>query len=165
MEEIEIINQMREKRKFSEELKRKIMSQIAECVLSAIIVYTYFIFLELGAKNIHTNIYVTDLKVFGVSFAVLAVVFLEKGYSSKDARKLVMGIEILIVAILTMLLQYCALYATPRYRIMMPIFAIMYNIYFFLKALLRINRVKTEHKKNLSDIKDIVKNKGKHMGA
>lgn len=160
MEENEIIKQIKEKRKFPEDVKNKIMSQIAKSVISAIIVYIYFIFLELGARNIHNNIFVTDLKVFGVSFAVLAVVLLEKGYNN-DLNKIVMGIEILVVAIFTMLLQYCAMYLDTRYRIMIPIFAILYNIYFVLKALIRINKIKNEHKRNLNDIKEIVKHKGK----
>lgn len=161
MEESEIINQIKQKKKFPEDVKNKVISQILECVLSAIIVYSYFIFLELGAKNIHNNIYVTDLKVFSVSFAVLAVVFLEKGYSNKNSKKICIGIEILIVAILTMLLQYCALYFSTRYRIIIPIFAILYNIYFFLKTLVMIRNIKSEYKRNSNDIKEIVKHKGK----
>lgn len=161
MEENEIIKQIKEKKRFPEDVKNKMMNQIVECVLSAIIVYAYFIFLELGARNIHNNIYVTDLKVFSVSFAVLAVVFLEKGYSDKNSKKLFMGIEILIIAILTMLLEYCALYFSARYRIMIPIFAILYNIYFILKALIGISKIKNEHRKNSNDIKEIVKDKGR----
>lgn len=159
MEENEIIKQIKEKKRFPEDVRSKIMNQIVEGVVSAIIVYIYFIFLELGARNIHNNIFVTDLKVFGVSFAVLAVVLIEKGYN-KDLKKMIMGIEILIVAMLTMLLQYCALYLTPKYRIMIPIFAILYNIYFILKALISINKIKNVHKRNLNDIKEIIKNKG-----
>lgn len=159
MEESEIINQIKAKKKFPEDIKNKIITQIVESVVSSIIVYAYFIFLELGAKNIHNNIYVTDLKVFAVSFAILAVVFLEKGYSSKNSKKICMSIEILIVAILTMLLQYCAMYLTPRYRILIPIFAILYNIYFFFKTLAMIKKIKSEYKRNSNDIKEIVKHK------
>ncbi len=159
MEESEIINQIKEKKKFPEDVKSKIISQIVESTVSSIIVYAYFIFLELGAKNIHNNIYVTDLKVFSVSFAVLAIVFLEKGYSNKNNKKICMGIEILIVAIITMLLEYCALYFLPKYRLAIPIFAIVYNIYFFLKALIGIRKIKNEYKRNSNDIKEIVKRK------
>lgn len=160
MEENEIIKQIKEKKRFPEDVRSKIMNQIVEGVVSAIIVYTYFIFLELGARNIHNNIFVTDLKVFSVSFAILAVVFLEKGYSNKNSKKICIGIEILIVAILTMLLQYCALYFSTRYRIIIPIFAILYNIYFFLKALIMIRKIKSEYKRNSNDIKEIIKHKG-----
>ncbi len=163
MEEIEIIKQMEEKRKLPKEVKSKIMSQICDCAVSAIIVYVYFIFLKLGIKNIHQDIYLTDLKVFGMSLAVLAVIFFENAYNHKNSKNIWRGIEILVLAIITMLLQYFVLYLTPNFRIMIPIFAIMYNIYFVFKALMIMYKIKSEYKSNLSDIKEIVKTKKKQL--
>lgn len=160
MEESEIINQIKEKRKIPEEIKNTIMNKIAENAISVIIVYVYFIFLALGARNIHKDIYVTDLRVFSVSFAVLAVVFLEKGYGNRNNKKICTGIEILVVAIVTMFLQYCTLYLSSKYRIIIPIFAILYNIYFFLKTLIITRKIKSEYKRNSNDIKEIIKHKG-----
>lgn len=157
MEEKEILKQIQQKRKIPIEIKNKIMSQICECVVSAIIVYVYFIFLNLGMKNIHKDIYITDLKVFGMSFAILAVIFFEKAYNNKDGKILCRGIEILIIAIITMLIQYLASYLTPSYTIIIPIFAIVYNVYFVLKSLVMIHKTKKDYKRNLNDIKEITK--------
>lgn len=156
MEEREIIKQMEEKRKIPLEVKNEIMSKIWECVLSAIIVYTYFIFVNLGIRNIHQDILLTDLKVFSVSLAVVAVMMLETAYRKKEIKNLYRGIEVLGLAIITMLLQYIILYLTPKYRIMVPIFAVIYNVYFVLKALFLIYKTKSNYMKNLSDIKEIV---------
>ena len=161
MEEKEIIKQMEEKRKLPKEIKNKIISEFGECALSAIIVYVYFIFLNLGVKNIHQNIYITDLKVFSVSLAVIAVVFFENAYNKKSSKNLYRGIEILVLAIITLLLEYVVLYLTPKYRIIIPIFAILYNIYFVFKALLTMHKIKNDYKKSQSDIKEIVKEKRK----
>lgn len=159
MKETEIIKKISEKKKLPKEVKNKMMSEILDCTFSAIIVYTYFIFLKLGMKNIHQDIYITDLKVFQMSLVILAIIFFEKAYNNKDAKNLYRGIEILILAIITMLLQYFNLYLTPRYAIMIPIFAIIYNIYFCLKALATVYKMKSKHISELSDIKEIVKNK------
>ena len=161
MEEKEIIKQMEEKRKLPKEVKNKIISAFGDCTLSAIIVYVYFIFLNLGIKNIHQNIYLTDLKVFSVSLAVIAVVFFENAYNKKSTKKIYIGIEILVLAIITLLLEYVVLYLTPKYRIIIPIFAILYNIYFVFKALLTMHKIKSDYKKSQSDIKEIVKEKRK----
>ncbi len=156
MEEKEIIRQMEEKRKIPLEVKNEIMNKICDCVLSAIIVYTYFIFLNLGIRNIHQDVLVMDLKVFSVSLAVIAIMLLEIAYSKKETKNLYRGIEILGLAIITMLLQYFVLYLTPKYRIMVPIFAVIYNVYFVLKALFLIYKTKSNYMKNLSDIKQII---------
>lgn len=156
MEEKEIIEQMEQKRKIPLEVKNEIMSKVWECTLSAIIVYAYFIFVNLGIRNIHQDVLLTDLKVFSVSLAVIAVMLLEKAYSKKETINLYRGIEILLLAIITMLLQYIVLYLTPKYRIMVPIFAVIYNVYFILKALFLIYKTKSNHMKNLSDIKEII---------
>ena len=127
-----------------------------KCILSAIIVYAYFIFLNLGIRNIHQNILLTDLKVFSVSLAIVAVMLLEFAYRKKETKNLYRGIEVLVLAIITMLLQYIILYLTPKYRIIVPIFAVIYNIYFVLKALFLLYKTKSSYIKNLSDIKDII---------
>ena len=163
MEEKEIIKQMEEKRKLPDEIKNKMMNEISNCVISSILVYVYFIFLKLGMKNIHKDIYITDLRVFGVSFAILSVIFFENSYNHKSVKKLCAGIEILILAIITMILQYFVLYLTPKYSIIVPIFAIIYNVYFVLKALVMVQKTKKDYKKDLSDIKEIVKNKEKNQ--
>ncbi len=156
MEEKEIIKEMEEKRKIPFEVKNEIMNKIWECILSAIIVYAYFIFLNLGIRNIHQNILLTDLKVFSVSLAIVAVMLLEFAYRKKETKNLYRGIEVLVLAIITMLLQYIILYLTPKYRIIVPIFAVIYNIYFVLKALFLLYKTKSSYIKNLSDIKDII---------
>lgn len=156
MEEKEIIKKIEENRKIPEEVKNKIRAQICDCVLSSIIVYTYFIFLKLGMRNIHEAIYLKDLKVFSVSFAVLAIVFLEKSYYGKNRTNLYRGIEILIIAVITMLLQYVLLYLPPKYRIITPMFAVMYNVYYVLKALVMIRKTKRDYVRKSNDIKEII---------
>lgn len=156
MEEKEIIEQMEAKRRVPLETKNEVMNQIWECVFSAIIVYAYFIFVNLGIKNIHQNVLIVDLKVFSVSFAVVAVMLLESAYSKKETKNLCRGIEFLGLAIITMLLQYMVLYLTPNYRIIVPIFAVIYNVYFVLKAFFLMYKIKRNYMKNLSDIKEII---------
>ena len=157
MEEKEIIKQLEEKKKLPKEIKDKILNQTCDCIISAIIVYVYFIFLKLGAKNIHQNIYLVDLKVFSMSLAILSIIFFEHAYNKKSAKSLYRGIEVLGIAIITLLLQYFIVYLTPNYRIMIPVFAILYNIYFIIKALIIIYKMKSEYTKKLSDVKEIVK--------
>lgn len=163
MEEKEIIKQMEEKKKLPTKIKNKIISVFGECALSSIIIYVYFIFLNLGAKNIHQKIYITDLKVFSISLVILAVAFFENSYNKKNKKNLCRGLEILTLAVITLLLEYIAIYLTPKYRIIIPIWAILYNIYFVLKALVLMHKTKNDYKKSQSDIKEIVKGKRKKV--
>lgn len=156
MEEKEIIKQIEEKRKIPSEVKNEIVNKICDCAFSSIIVYAYFIFVNLGIRNIHQDILVTDLKVFSVSLAIIAIMFLEIAYRKKETKDLYRGIEFLGLALITMLIQYFVIYLTPKYRIMVPIFGVIYNVYFVLKALLLIYKMKSNYMKKLSDIKEII---------
>lgn len=156
MEEKEIIKQIEEKRKIPSEVKNEIVNKICDCAFSSIIVYAYFIFVNLGIRNIHQDILVTDLKVFSVSLAIIAIMFLEIAYRKNETKDLYRGIEFLGLALITMLIQYFVIYLTPKYRIMVPIFGVIYNVYFVLKALLLIYKMKSNYMKKLSDIKEII---------
>lgn len=163
MEEKDIIEKMEEKRKIPKEIKDRIIMTFFDSTLSSIIVYIYFIFLNLGIKNIHQNIYLTDLKVFSISLIIITIVFFENSYNKKSSKALYRGIEVLGLAIITLLIEYMFIYLTPKYRIIIPIFAILYNIYFVLKAMLLTQKIKNNYKKSQSDIKEIVKEKRKKI--
>lgn len=163
MEEKEIIEKLEGNKKFPKEVKNEILTQLFQCAICAIIVYVYFIFLRLGEKNINQKIYITDLKVFATSFAILSVVFFENAYKYKNNKKMVVGIEILVLAIITLVIQYIVLYLTSKYIILIPAVAIIYNVYFILKALVICHSIRMEYKESLSDIKEIIKVQPKHF--
>lgn len=152
--------QVKEKNNLPKE-KKKSFSIICDSALSAIIAYVYFIFLELGSKNIHPDIYITDLRVFAVSLCVVAIIFFEKAYKDKTMKQLCRGIEVFVLAILTLFLQYVILYLPQNYRVFIPLLGVAFNIYYVLKTLAWIVTIKRKDKKSKSDIKEIVKGEEK----
>lgn len=161
MEIKELIKKIEEKRRIPEEIKDDIIKEIHECILCSILAYVYFIFLKLGAKNIHQSIFLTDLKVFAISAVVVAVAFFENSYREKNNKLLYRGLELLSLGLITVFLQYVTVYLAPQYMIMIPAIAILYNIYFVLKAILISNNIKNKYNKSQNDIKEIVKNNAK----
>ena len=49
-----------------------------------ILVVLYFIFLNLGFKNIEKNIFATDLKVFSITILVISIFIFERAYKNKS---------------------------------------------------------------------------------
>ena len=160
--EEEIIEKIKSSKKIPKELKKKMLSVIGDCAISAIITYAYFIFLTLGVKNIHETIYLTDLKVFAVSLGIITVIFFEMAYKKKSRKNIYRGIETLIMAILTLFVQYIILYLTPNYRILIPILGVAYNVYYIFKASAMCINIKKAYKKEQNDIKEIVKKEKKN---
>lgn len=160
-EELKILNQIKENKKLPKSVKKKMLSAIADCAISAIIAYVYFIFLELGNKNIHPNIYITDLRVFAVSLSIVSIVFFERAYRNKSVKEMFRGIEILVLAILTLFLQYIILYLTPSYRIFIPLFGVIFNIYYIFKTFVMCKNVKITYRRESNDIKEIIKKEKK----
>ena len=92
----EIKKTMQEKQSLPKEESNKINRYLFQNIMVAIAIIVYFIFLNLGKQNIQLNVYVTDLKVFGMCILLLAIMLLEKAYKDDSGRLAVFGIEMIV---------------------------------------------------------------------
>jgi hypothetical protein len=157
-EEIKIEEELQNKKKLSKTLKQKLYKKIANEALVSIIVSIYAVFLYLGSINISREIYITDLKVFSISILVISIILFEKAYSKKDSLYFIRGVEVLIIAIVTLFLKYLLFDSNNSiYRLTPAIMAIAFFIYAIIKMIIAYVLIRKEHKKSISDVKDILK--------
>lgn len=133
-------------------IKRKVIPNI----IIALSLILFYIFIELGYKNIETINYVLDLKVFSGIFLITSIYLFEKSYKLDEFKKMVFGIEMLIVSIFNLSLIYVYYAYSRSYESIVFIFALIIGIYYFIKSITIFLKNKKEYFFEKSDIKKIV---------
>ncbi len=150
---------IKDKNKIVNDYNKKIHKKIFENVLFAIIYVIYFYVIYLGSQNIETSIYLTDLKVFSFGLLATAIIVFEYSYKKDNGYTAMYGIEILITAILTLFLTYMSsLFVNRIYILILSCVVVVYVVYFIIKSLIIVYKMKKQYFKEKDDIKDIVKN-------
>lgn len=135
--------------------KIKIKRKIIPNIVIALILTAFYIFIELGFKNIETINYIVDLKVFSGMFLAIAIYLFEKAYKTEDSGKSLYGIEMLITSIFNFALVYIYYAQFTRYEIIVFAFAIFTAVYYIIKSIILYIKKKKEYFFEKSDIKEI----------
>lgn len=153
----EIKKTMKEKQSLPKEESNKINRYLFQNIMVAIAIIVYFIFLNLGKQNIQLNVYVTDLKVFGICILLLAIMLLEKAYKDDSGRLAVFGIEMIVLSLTTISLIYVDLMLSSRYSVILTSISYIFAIYYLIKSV--VIYLKKRKKYFVDGMKEIIKDK------
>ena len=115
----------------------------------------YFNFIVLGFINIESNIFLTDIKVFSMAMLIIAIGIFEVAYKKESGRYAIHGIEILILAFITMALLYINLMWSDKFVPIAVFFSYAFGIYYIAKSIIIYHKVKKEY--SASSIKEMLK--------
>lgn len=153
----EIKKTMKEKQSLPKEESNKINKYLFQNIMVAIAIIVYFIFLNLGKQNIQLNVYVTDLKVFGMCILLLAIMLLEKAYKDDSGRFAVFGIEMIVLSLTTISLIYVSLMLSSIYSLILTSISYIFAIYYLIKSV--VIYLKKRKKYFVDGMKKIIKDK------
>lgn len=149
---------IKNKNKITVEASKKIKSKIFENLIIAIVFALYLYFLYLGSQNIESSIYLTDLKVFAFGILIVAIIIFEISYKKDNDSLCIHGIEILILAIITLFLIYTySMVVNRAFSLIICSISVIYIIYFTIKSLIIWYKMKKQYFKAKDDIKEIIK--------
>ncbi len=140
---IEIVGkELKGKNKIPKQDMKKIYNAVLPNIYIAIGVIIYFIFMILGFYNINNKVFVTDLKAFSIFALFGAIVIFEYAYKKNSIKFAIYGIEVLIVAILTMLLIYINLMYFNKFAYISSIISFIFAVYYVVKCVIiyKINK-------------------------
>lgn len=145
------------KKEIPSEQINKMNKKVFENILIADIVMLFFYFISLGSLNIETNVFLTDLKVFSVGLVILSILLFEISYKKDSGNLCIHGIEVLVLAILTLFSTY--IYATylPKFHMIVAATSFIFAIYYVGKSIVLYQKMKKKYYTNLNDIQDIIK--------
>lgn len=156
IDEEEISEKIEQAQKMSKETKAYIYKTIFINILVAIAITLYFIFLTLGNKNISTNTYITDLRVFGIGILAITIFLFEYAYNKDSGKLALFGVETLVVAILTLIAMYVYILYKDKILIVTGMCTIIAILYYTIKSILIYVIERKNWKQGISDVKEIV---------
>lgn len=135
----------------------KINKRVFQNVLLAIVVMIYLNFIILGFINIDNDVFLVDLKVFGMSILVVAIGIFEYAYKKDSGTYAIHGIEVLVLALITIGFIYLNIMYKNKFIPIVMLIAYIFSIYYIAKAIIIYKKLKKQYFMN--NIKEIIKRK------
>lgn len=151
--------EIEEKKRIPKEELDKIHTRIFKNLVIAIVIMFYFYFINLGYINIQGNILTTDLKVFSMGILVLAIILFEYSYKKDDGIICIHGIEVLVLAIVTLFFISIYTMYTEKFNLIVATHSFIFASYYVAKSIAIQNKMKKQYYKSINDITEIVKKK------
>lgn len=156
IDEKQIEEQIEIAKKMPKDEKKKIYKKVFANIILGILVTLYFIGIGIGFLNIDGPTFITDLKVFSLSILTIAIILFEFAYGKDDDKTALYGVEMLFVAIMSLVLLYTCILHKDKFIAVPNIVACIGVLYYLVKSISIYIREKLKWKKTISDVKEIV---------
>ena len=156
IDEKQIEEQIETAKKMPKDEKKKIYKKVFSNIILGIVVTLYFIGIGIGFLNIDGPTFITDLKVFSLSILAIAIILFEFVYGKDDDKTALYGVEMLFVAIMSLVLLYTCILHKDKFIAVANIVACIGVLYYLVKSISIYIREKLKWKKTISDVKEIV---------
>lgn len=155
---IEVLEEdLSKNKKLTPELKKKIRKTFGKNILIIGLILMYMGLLTLSFYKMELNTLSTDLKVLSVGFLAFAIIKFEQGYKKDNEGIFLTGIEALVLALITLFMTVLISTSENFFKNVILGISIFATVYYLLKSLVIRAKIKKQHKKQVSDVRDIVK--------
>lgn len=154
--EVEVKKNIINKIKVPKEQKEKIYVKIFKEFGIAILIFIYFLFLDLGYIRVEKSAFKNDLHTFAGILVISAVLLFESAYRKDSNEVAIHGVEVLVLAILTLFMPYIYFYRGISFKFLYSISPIYIAAYFSVKSFVIYNMEVKKYRDSLSDVKEIL---------
>ena len=117
----------------------------------------YFMFFNIQYEVLPENILIKYINISSIIFLGIAILMIEIDYKKEKDNILLYGLEFLLLAIFTLLIQHMPKLFNCNTQTYILIGSHLFAIYYMLKSTILYTRERQEELKKFSDIKEIVK--------
>lgn len=138
-------------------LKKPILKDTLVNIIYLILIVIYFTCFNTQGTLLAVETITQYINISSMIFLLISIIMLEVGYRKENTKIFINGIEFLVLAIFTLLIKHMpkVLGDTMKNYVEMGIYVSI--AYYILKSAIMFTKVKYDHLKSLSDIKEIVK--------
>lgn len=156
------LDKIAKQEKLPEEEKQKITRIALDNLINAISIMTYLIVLMLLPLIKKQMFSITIYKTASMIILFLSIFIFEKAYKCDSGKLTISGIEVLILAIITLFAQYGFLKMQYTF---LQLAGVYYGAYYIIKTIVLSAKIKRNYRKTVSDISEIVKKESKDKKA
>jgi len=154
-EKLEIVEKERKANKrLTEPQKEELKKSAFSNCLAAIVMVFYFVLLTLAYEKMQKDVFMLDLKVFSGTFLATAILLFENAYKKDSGKRAIHAIELLAVAIVTLLLTHIYEIANGQFKMITLFLAGSSIVYYCIKCLIMV--IRQIRKSKLQDVKNLL---------
>ncbi len=135
-----------------------IRKKIFENLIIAVAMMLYFILINFSYLRMEEDLLLQGIKIASLTILFFSIIIFEVAYHKDSGRIAINGIEVLVLAILTLTIRL----VTARFKIdfgkYIVYLAYTFTIYYILKSIILYTIEKKKYLDSLSDIHEIVSN-------
>lgn len=150
--------EIEEKRKITEDVKKKIDNEVFYNYMMAIFIMIYMFFVNFAFLNLDEHVFKYYIKVLALISITLTTVFFEMSYRKDNLRYALTGIELLSCSVIVLYIPYIYFETNAIIRGIIMLDSIYYGVYYSIKNYIIFKKEVFKYQNNLSDVKEIVKN-------
>lgn len=117
-------------------MKKEISKTIFRNILALCIIEIFFFFVTSGYRNIEPKVLTTDLFVFSGLGIILTIYIFEKAYSKDSSFLALLGIEVMVVSLITLALPYSYYCFEEPIKSLDKLSMLFFLIYYIVKCLI-----------------------------
>lgn len=126
-------------------------------MLHAVIIIAYFVILNIINYNCTENIFKNYIKISYMIFLVISIITIEIAYKKSNKKLAIYGIEYIVIATYILLIETITTSLDLNINKYIVFSSYIFPIYYTFKSIIIETRYTTKELKQLSDIKEIVK--------
>ena len=138
-------------------LKKPIVRDIITNTTYLILVVIYFICFNTQVITLDTAILTRYIDISSMVFLAISIIMFEMGYRKEKTKIFINGIEFLALAIFTLLIKHMPKVLGNTMKSYTEIGTYAFIAHYILKSAIMYTKMKQDQLKNMSDIKEIVK--------
>lgn len=138
------------------DVKEKIYAKIFKEIGIAILIFLYFLLLNLGYVKLEKEVFNEDLHNFAGILIVSTVIVFEIAYKKDSGEIALHGVELLVLSVITLFMPYIYFYRGITLKFLYSFSSMYIAIYYAIKSLVVYEREIKKYKDSLSDVKEIV---------
>ena len=152
----DFIEKMDNIKKFTQDEKKVVYKRAIIPVICAILVTIYNILIVYGEKYLTEDIMLITLRTASIVFIIGTIIIFEIAYGKKNGKLGLIGVELLGISIMTLVSAYIYILYKNYFVILLTICTVVLEFYYLIKMVAIVIRLKTEHDRKISDVKEIV---------
>ena len=157
LEQLEKIeNEIRKQKDIPKQDRDMINKEIFKNVIKGVMIVFYFMVLIIGFFKLKEETFLGDVRIFSGMLIATTIFIFEKAYRKESIDKMVLGIEILVLSIVTLLTSYIYGEHIDKFPYILNSISMIFATYYVGKSIVTYVKMKKKVMKKISDIRNII---------
>lgn len=155
-EEKDVANELATKIKIPKDVREMIYTKLFKNFCMAILIFLFFMFLNLGYAKLEPTVFEEDLHMFAGILIISTIMVFELAYRKDNGEIAIHGIEMLVLSVLTLFMPYIYFHREVVVRFLYSFSSMYIAIYYSIKCLVVYGLEVKKYKQGLSDVKELI---------